>query len=132
MAKKSPKKRILKKPATTRQLASKPAKQPKARRLSSAASKIKSPLKSAATIGRKEYYLPMPSGKVGQFLNKRRYFIPKYFKDSWGEMRQVVWPNRKQTFQLTLAVIIFSVFFGVIVALADFGLDKLFERLIIK
>lgn len=58
-------------------------------------------------------------------------FIP-YLVNSWREVRLVTWPNRRQSFRLTYAVIVFSVIFGVIVAVVDYGLDKLFKELIIK
>jgi preprotein translocase subunit SecE len=67
---------------------------------------------------------------VGRFLGK--YIIPPYFKNSWKELRMVTWPNRKQTRQLTFAVIIFSIIFGVLVAVVDFGLDKLFKKVILR
>ncbi|HET8709500.1 MAG TPA: preprotein translocase subunit SecE [Candidatus Saccharimonadales bacterium] len=66
---------------------------------------------------------------VGRFLTK--FLIPPYFKNSWRELRMVTWPNRKQTRQLTFAVILFSIVFGVLVALVDFGLDKLFKNVIL-
>ena len=58
-------------------------------------------------------------------------FIP-YLKHSFRELRQVTWPNWKQSWRLTWAVLVFSVFFGVIVAVVDFGLDKLFKKLILN
>lgn len=51
--------------------------------------------------------------------------IGQYFKGSWFELRQVRWPNRKQTWQLTLAVIAFSLLLGGLI----FGLDALFTWL---
>ena len=48
-----------------------------------------------------------------------------YFKGSWYELRQVHWPNRKQTWQLTLAVILFSLLIGALI----FALDALFTWL---
>lgn len=58
---------------------------------------------------------------------KRNVFIRlgQYFKGSWVELRQVHWPNRKQTWQLTLAVILFSLLIGAII----FALDALFTWL---
>ena len=56
----------------------------------------------------------------------------KFVRDSWKELRLVTWPNRKQSRQLTSAVIIFSILFGALVALVDFGLDKLFKEVILK
>lgn len=51
--------------------------------------------------------------------------IGGYFKGSWQELRQVRWPSRGATWSLTIAVIVFSLFFaGVIV-----GLDAVFSYL---
>jgi preprotein translocase subunit SecE len=61
-----------------------------------------------------------------------RFVIPPFIKSSWRELRQVTWPSRKQSRQLTSAVIIFAVVFGVIVSIFDFGLDKLFKQVIIR
>ena len=63
---------------------------------------------------------------------KRRIRLPKwlrafggYFKGAWQELRQVRWTNRRATWGLTLAVILFSVFFAAIIL----GLDTLFQYL---
>lgn len=60
------------------------------------------------------------------------YVIPPYFKNSWRELKMVTWPTRKQTRQLTLAVIMFSIVLGSFVALLDLGFGKLFKEVIIK
>lgn len=65
-----------------------------------------------------------------RFLGKM--LLPPYIRNSWAELRKVEWPSRKQSLQLTSAVIIFSVVFGVIVAIFDFGLDKLFKQVIVR
>ena len=57
--------------------------------------------------------------------------IGTYVKGSWYELRQVRWPNRKQTWALTLAVILFSLFFGVVIFLLDFGFTVLFKEVIL-
>lgn len=49
--------------------------------------------------------------------------IGGYFKGAWVELRQVRWPNRRATWSLTLAVILFSIFFAVVIL----GLDYLFQ-----
>ena len=51
--------------------------------------------------------------------------IGGYFKGAWQELRQVRWTNRRATWGLTLAVILFSVFFAVVIL----GLDTLFQYL---
>lgn len=126
------KKRQLRKIETVRERSSKPAKEVKARKLHGARRHITRPIKAAANIGRKEYYLPMPDNRLGKFLNKKRKLVPTYFKSSFKELRQVEWPDRSTTWHLTLAVFMFAFFFGLLVAVTDYGLDKLFKRLIIK
>lgn len=90
-----------------------------------------SPFSGLAKTLKREIYLPMPDNKVGRFLNKRRHFMPRYFSDAWGELKQVTWPTRKETWKLTLAVFMFAIIFGLLVALVDFGLDKLFKKVIL-
>jgi preprotein translocase SecE subunit len=117
---------------TVRQRASKEqAKAAKPRRLKQGATTAKKPIKSAFGVGKKEFYVPLPNNRLGRFLNKKRHFIPKYFRDSWAELKQVTWPNRKQTAKLSLAVIMFAVVFALLISVVDFGLDKLFRQLIL-
>jgi preprotein translocase subunit SecE len=55
-----------------------------------------------------------------------------YIRDSWRELRGVTWPTRRESLRLTSAVIIFSVIFGLLIAVVDYGLDKLFRQILIK
>lgn len=66
------------------------------------------------------------------FLRPLRWLIPRYFVNSWREVRQVTWPSRRETWRLTLAVFIFAVVFGTLVASVDKGLDLLFKKVILK
>jgi preprotein translocase subunit SecE len=50
-----------------------------------------------------------------------------YFKGAWFELRQVRWPNRKATWSLTGAVLLFTAFFVVLIILADILFKYLFE-----
>jgi preprotein translocase SecE subunit len=73
--------------------------------------------------------------KLGRFRIFRwisYIFVPPYIRNSWRELRQVTWPNFRETYRLTYAVIIFSVIFGLIVFAVDSVLDKLFKELILK
>lgn len=77
--------------------------------------------------------------KLGTFLGKYkvmriigRILLPMYFRNSWKELRQVTWLKWRQSRQLTVAVIIFAIIFGIVVALLDFGLDKLFKEVLVK
>ncbi|MEX2007020.1 MAG: preprotein translocase subunit SecE [Candidatus Saccharimonadales bacterium] len=66
---------------------------------------------------------------VKRVLNK---LIPSYFIRSWREVRKVSWPNRKETWRLTLAVFIFAVIFGALAFGVDKGLDILFRDLVLE
>ena len=61
-----------------------------------------------------------------------RHIIPGYFKSAFRELRQTTWPSRKQSRQLTMAVVIFAVVFGAFVSILDYGLDKLFKEVFAK
>lgn len=104
----------------------------KSRKLKQTAGKVKKPLNSVSNVAKKEYYIPMPDNKAGRFLNKKRSIIPKYFKESWRELKLVNWPNRKETAKLTFAVIVFAFVFGLMITIVDFGLDKLFRELLLR
>ncbi len=50
-----------------------------------------------------------------------------YFKGAWFELRQVRWPNRRATWSLTGAVLLFTAFFVVLILLLDVLFKYLFE-----
>ncbi len=54
-----------------------------------------------------------------------------YFKGAWQELRQVRWPNRKATWGLTMAVLLFSLLLGAIIFLLDLGFTYLFKEIIL-
>ena len=125
--------RVRKAPLTVREKAEKElqkaGKVPRRRKVARVAA---TPFKKAAAVGRKEYHpIKLPDSKLGRFLTRSRRFIPRYFRNSWEEVKQVNWPNRRNTFKLTLAVFVFVILFGTIITLADFGLDKLFRRILL-
>lgn len=53
-----------------------------------------------------------------------------YFKGAWYELLQVRWPNRRATWSLTFAVLIFSAFFTVLIVLLDALFKFLFELIL--
>lgn len=55
-----------------------------------------------------------------------------YVKGSWKELRQVRWPNRSATWSLTLAVLLFTLFFVIIIVLLDYGFNYLFREVLLK
>ena len=102
------------------------------KRIRSGAGKVGGKVKNVAAFGQREYHMPLPDNKAGRILKKRVPLIPRFIRNSWAELRQVKWPNRRETRRLTIAVLIFSVIFGISVSLLDAGLDKLFKEVIIK
>jgi preprotein translocase subunit SecE len=132
VAEPKPKKRRLRPAETVRERTEKAAKPAKPRRISRTTGKVAKPLKAASNFGRREYYLPLPENKAGRFLNKRRHIMPSYFRNSWRELRLVTWPSRRETWKLALAVFMFAIIFGVIIAITDYGLDKIFRKVLLK
>ena len=56
--------------------------------------------------------------------------IGGYFKGAWFELRQVRWPNRRATWSLTAAVLIFTAFFILLVVLLDILFKYLFQLIL--
>lgn len=54
-----------------------------------------------------------------------------YVKGAWEELKQVRWPNRRTTWSLTFAVLVFTAFFVALIILLDFGFQKLFEMILV-
>lgn len=74
-----------------------------------------------------------PLTPAGRLLTKiLNWLVPRYFVNSWRELKQVTWPNRRETWRLTGAVIVFSVVFGAMVWVVDLGLDQLFKRFVLR
>jgi preprotein translocase SecE subunit len=57
--------------------------------------------------------------------------IGGYFVGSFMELRAVQWPNRKATWSLTLAVIIFTVVLAGLILGLDYLFEQLFKRIIL-
>lgn len=54
----------------------------------------------------------------------------RYLRDSWIELRQVRWPNRKATWKMVLAVLIYSAIFFVLISLLDLLFSSLFNLIL--
>jgi len=65
----------------------------------------------------------LSSNKVFKFLPKF-----KFIRSSFSEIRSVTWPNRRDTLRLTFAVILFSVIFGIMISLLDWGFEIIFKK----
>ena len=53
-----------------------------------------------------------------------------YFIGAWRELRQVRWPDRKATWSLTFAVVVYSIFFFVLVIVLDAIFKYFFDFLV--
>ena len=56
----------------------------------------------------------------------------RYLRESYLEMKSVVWPSRKQTISHTILVILFSVAIAVFLGSLDILFTYLLQTLIIK
>ena len=81
--------------------------------------KDKADKKKFSEPGKKEEKKPF-------FLFAPFVYLWRYLRDSWRELRQVRWPNRKMTWKMVLAVIIYSAFFMVFISLLDLFFSWLF------
>ncbi len=50
-----------------------------------------------------------------------------YFKGSWYELRQVRWPDRRATWGMTVALILFTAFFVLVILLLDAFFKYIFQ-----
>lgn len=80
-----------------------------------------------------------PIGRAIRFIFYRQPFkligriiVPRYLRNSWRELRLVKWPSRRESRDLTSAVLVFAVIFGAVIAVVDYGLDKLFRGILLK
>jgi preprotein translocase SecE subunit len=77
---------------------------------------------------------PVRGSRVWKFLRRTILRSPfrGYFVNSWKELKQVTWPNRKTALKLTFTVILFSAFFAVVTTSLDFGFEKLAQELFLR
>jgi preprotein translocase SecE subunit len=64
----------------------------------------------------------IPTGPFGR--------LGRYVKGSWYELRQVRWPDRRATWEMTGALLMFTTFFVVVILLLDAGFAYLFKLII--
>ena len=54
----------------------------------------------------------------------------RYLRDSWREIRQVRWPNRKATWKMVLAVLVYTALFIILISLLDLFFTWLFSLIL--
>lgn len=59
-------------------------------------------------------------------------YLGRYIRDSWRELRQVRWPNRKATWKMVLAVLVYTALFVLIISLLDMFFTWLFSLILSK
>ncbi len=123
-------KRPLRKAETMRDKSTKQAKaRPSGARIRRTATAASKPIKAVGRTAKKEYHFVTPRQKgVGGFLTRSRRFTPGYVRSSYKELRMVTWPTRGETWRLVTAVFVFSIAFGLVIAIVDYGLEKLFKQ----
>ncbi|MBR5647498.1 preprotein translocase subunit SecE [Candidatus Saccharibacteria bacterium] len=57
--------------------------------------------------------------KKGFILFRPFVALFNYLRDSWREIRQVRWPNRKATWKMVLAVLVYTAIFIILISLLD-------------
>lgn len=60
------------------------------------------------------------------------WLMPRYFVNAFREVRQVTWPTRRETLRLTLAVFVFAMIFGSLIAGVDKVIDEVFKKVILR
>lgn len=83
--------------------------------------------KKAETATEKKQKIKKPSAK-----GLARPFVATggYFKGAWYELKQVRWPNRRATWGLTGAVLLYTAFFAVLILLLDGAFKFLFDLIL--
>jgi preprotein translocase SecE subunit len=104
------------------------AKADKPKRVRKAASAAKKPVSKIGSALTKEFHVIEPKGG---FFSKSRKVTPGYFRSAWAELRQVTWPGRKETWRLVFAVFVFAIVLGTVIAVLDYGLEKLLREVIL-
>ena len=67
----------------------------------------------------------MPGTKISFMTNPIQFL-----KEARAELTKVVWPSRRETVRITVAVIVLSLVVAVFLGAVDYGLTKLFEYFI--
>lgn len=74
-----------------------------------------------------------PSKKLSRDVKAPKWLraIGGYFAGSYQELRQVKWPNRRASWSLTFAVILFTVALVILILALDYGFEQLFKKVIL-
>src|SRR6056297_1647912 len=105
----------------------------KEKRVRKAANATASTTKKVGSALTAEYHLTERKEKNEDhgFFSRSRSIFPRYFRESWGKIKKVTWPDFRTTWKLVFAVFVFAIIIGGFIAALDFGLEKLFREIIL-
>ncbi len=92
-------------------------------------------IKSSATAKAATKGKPVKAKKIKKPRSPKGWVKPfravgAYFKGAWYELRQVRWPTRQATWSMTVAVLLYTAFFVVVILLLDAAFKYLFELIL--
>ncbi len=94
-------------------------KKPKDSKPKKEAKKADKKVKEKKETGKKPFILIRPFVTFGHYL-----------RDSWRELRQVRWPNRKATWKMVLAVFVYTAIFITFLVALDILFDWIFSLIL--
>ena len=86
--------------------------------------------KKAAKAERKAEKKANKNGKKAFILFRPFVAIGRYIKESFQEVRQVRWPDRKSTWKITISVILYVLLVAAIIMLLDAFFTFVFSKLL--
>lgn len=92
--------------------------------------KAKKALKRAEKAKKRANKKPMP--KPLRVITAPFRGIGRYLKNSWIELRQVRWPNRKATWKMVLAVFVYTALLITVITLLDVFFTWIFNLILGK
>ncbi len=95
----------------------------------------KKAVKAQKAVKAKEVTKPQKAEKPAKAKKPFLLFRPfialgRYLRDSWRELRQVRWPNRKVTWKMVLAVFVYTVIFVTFLILLDLLFEWIFSLIL--
>lgn len=83
--------------------------------------------KQSAKVSTPKKVIVTNDGEAKQGFFKR---LIAYFKGAWFELKQVRWPNRKATWGMTAALLIFTALFTGFILAADLLWENIFKLIL--
>ena len=120
------------KPTQTKPAETQTKQQTKLARAQAKAAKAKAKAKAKAAKAKTKAKANTPEKPLRQVFILARPFVAlgRYLRDSWPLLPQVRWPNRKATWKMTLAVLVYCAIFIVFIMLLDALFTFIFDLLL--